>query len=62
MSDDTALAVPYPTLARKKITAAFDGGRLSSDSGAMLLSLTERRRERVKMLAALINGPCDPAP
>jgi hypothetical protein len=28
---------------RKKVTAAFDGGRISSDGGLMLLALAERR-------------------
>ena len=27
----------------RKITAAFDGGRISSDGGVMLLALAERR-------------------
>lgn len=61
MPDATSLAVPYPSLARKKITAAFDGGRLTSDSGVMLLSLAERRRGIVKALAALVNDPRDAA-
>ncbi|MGA9022425.1 MAG: IS1380 family transposase [Terracidiphilus sp.] len=61
MPDDTPLSVPYPAIARKKVTAAFDGGRLSSDSGVMLLSLAERRRGIAKTLAALIADPRDPA-
>ncbi|MEJ2125636.1 MAG: transposase [Alphaproteobacteria bacterium] len=60
MSHDTALAVPYPSVARKKVAAAFDGGRLSSDSGVMLLSLAERRRDIAKALAALIADPRNP--
>jgi len=61
MPDDSPPSVPYPAVARKKVTAAFDGGRLSSDSGVMLLSLAERRRGIVKALAALIADPRDPA-
>ena len=61
MSDDTPLSVPYPAVVRKKVTAAFDGGRLSSDSGVMLVSLAERRRSIAKILAALIDDPRDPA-
>jgi hypothetical protein len=61
MPDDTPLSVAYPAVARKKVTAAFDGGRLSSDSGVMLLSLAERRRGIAKTLAALIDDPRDPA-
>jgi hypothetical protein len=61
MTDNTPLTVPYPAVARKKITAAFDGGRLSSDSGVMLLSLAEKRRAVIKTLAPLIDDPRDPA-
>ena len=61
MPDDTPLSVPYPAVTRKRITAAFDGGRLSSDSGVMLLSLAERRRGIAKGLAALIADPRDTA-
>jgi Transposase DDE domain group 1 len=61
MPDDTPLSVPYPAVARKKVTAAFDGGRLSSDSGVMLVSLAERRRGIANALAALIADPRDPA-
>jgi hypothetical protein len=50
-----------PAVSRKKVTAAFDGGRLSSDSGVILLSLAERRRSIAKALAALIDDPRDPA-
>jgi hypothetical protein len=38
MTDDTLPTFPFPTIGRKKITAAFDGGRLSSDGGVMLLA------------------------
>ena len=61
MPDDTPFSIPYPAVARKKVTAAFDGGRLSSDSGVMLLSLAEWRRGIAKALAALIADPRDPA-
>ena len=33
MTDDTTATFPFPAVGRKKITAAFDGGRLSSDGG-----------------------------
>lgn len=61
MNDYPPLRVHYPAVARKKVTAAFDGGRLSSDSGVMLLSMAERRRAIAKTLAALIDDPRDPA-
>ena len=39
MDDDTLLPFSLPAVERKKVTAAFDGGRLTSDGGVMLLSL-----------------------
>jgi hypothetical protein len=61
MTDDSPLAFSLPAVSRKKVTAAFDGGRLSSDSGVILLSLAERRRAIARTLAALIDDPRDPA-
>jgi len=42
MIDDSLLPFSLPSVDRRKITAAFDGGRISSDGGAMLLGLAER--------------------
>jgi Transposase DDE domain group 1 len=42
MSDTTILPFSFPAVGRKKITAAFDGGRLTSDGGVMLLALADR--------------------
>ena len=42
MDQDTDLPFDLPSVSRKKITAAFDGGRISSDGGVMLLSAAER--------------------
>ena len=39
MTDDSPLVFSLPAISRKKVTAAFDGGRLSSDSGVTLLAL-----------------------
>ena len=61
MTNDSPLTFTLPAIARKKITAAFDGGRLSSDSGVMLLALAERRRAMARTLAALVADPRDPA-
>jgi hypothetical protein len=43
MSDDNPLPFSFPAVQRKKITAAFDGGRITSDGGVMLLAQAERR-------------------
>src|SRR5271167_2857437 len=61
MIEDTPPAFSLPAVSRKKVTAAFDGGRLSSDGGVMLLALAERRRTLASTLAALISDPRDPA-
>src|SRR5215831_5835765 len=59
MIDDIQLSFSLPSVLRKKVTAAFDGGRLSSDSGVMLLALADRRRRVADTLAALIADPHD---
>jgi hypothetical protein len=43
MNDTTMLPFSFPAVEGKKITADFDGGRLTSDGGVMLLSMAERR-------------------
>ena len=42
MTDDTILPFSFPAVRAKKITAAFDGGRLTSNGGVMLLAMAER--------------------
>jgi hypothetical protein len=61
MIDDSQLSFSLPSVSRKKVTAVFDGGRLSSDSGVMLLALVERRRNVAATLAALIAYRRDPS-
>ena len=61
MTDDNRLSFNLPSVSRKKVTAAFDGGRLSSDSGVLLLALADRRRAVADTLAALIADHRDPA-
>jgi len=60
MSEDTLLPFDFPAVQRKKVTAAFDGGRLTSDGGVMLLAAAERRLGIADTLAALIADPRDP--
>jgi hypothetical protein len=42
-NDDTFLPFSLPSVCQKKVTAAFDGGRLSSHGGVLLLSGADRR-------------------
>jgi len=59
MTDDTLLPFSFPAIGRKKITAAFDGGRITSDGGVMLLAAAERRLQLANRLAAAIRDPRD---
>ncbi|MGY3698791.1 hypothetical protein ACVIGA_008933 [Bradyrhizobium sp. USDA 3240] len=43
MTDDTIPPFSFPAVHAKKVTAAFDGGRLTSNGGVMLLAMAERR-------------------
>jgi hypothetical protein len=61
LHDDTTLPFALPPVGRKKLVAAFDGGRLTSDGGALLLSAAERRLDLAGRLAAGIADPRDPA-
>src|SRR5438876_5187488 len=54
MTDDNLLPFCFPVVRRKKITAAFDGGRISSDGGVMLLAQAERRLGIADQLARVI--------
>ncbi len=60
MIDDTVPCFGFPAIGRKKVTAAFDGGRLTSDGGVMLLSLAERRLGIAGRLARLVPDRRDP--
>ena len=60
MLDDTVELFSFPAVARKKVTAAFDGGRITSDGGVMLLAAVERRIGVAQKLASLIADPRHP--
>jgi Transposase DDE domain group 1 len=60
MHDDTIEPFWFPAVGRKKLTAAFDGGRLTSDGGVMLLAAAERRNRIAQRLASLIADPRNP--
>ena len=60
MHDDTIEPFCFPAVGRKKLTAAFDGGRLTSDGGVMLVAAAERRIGIAQRLAGLIADPRNP--
>jgi hypothetical protein len=43
MTDDTILPFSFPAVHAKKVTAAFDGSRLTSNGRVMLLAMADRR-------------------
>jgi Transposase DDE domain group 1 len=59
--DDTLLPFALPSICQKKVTAAFDGGRISSDGGVLLLAGADRRLGLIDTLAAIIPDHRDPA-
>ena len=61
VSDDSAARFSFPAVHRRKVTAAFDGGRLTSDGGVLLLAQAERTMGICDQLAACIADPRDPA-
>jgi hypothetical protein len=59
MADDSVLAFSFPAIHGRKVTAAFDGGRLTSDGGVLLLAQAERRLGIAGRLASCIADPRD---
>ena len=60
MNQDTLLPFSLPSVQRKKITAAFDGGRITSDGGVMLLGAFEASMGIAARLASLITDRRNP--
>jgi hypothetical protein len=60
MVENTPLPFSLPSVRRKKVTAAFDGGRITSDGGVLLLSAIETKIGIANRLAPLINDPRNP--
>jgi Transposase DDE domain group 1 len=52
--DDTRLPFNLPSICWKKVTAAFDGGLISSDGGVLLLGGADKRLGLIDTLAAII--------
>jgi len=61
MTDDTILSFSFLAICHKKITATFDGGRLPSDGGVMLLALADRRLGLAEKLARVFPDGRDAA-
>ena len=59
-SDNNAASFSFSTVSRKKVTAAFDGGLITSDGGVLLLAQAERAMGICARLAACIADPRDP--
>lgn len=61
MQESTTETFGFPAIGRKKLTAAFDGGRLTSDGGVLLLAAVERELGIAERFAGLIADPRNPA-
>ena len=54
MNDDALLPFSLPSVGCKKVTAAFDGGRLTSDGGVLLLAGADQQLGLAETLASVI--------
>ena len=61
MDNDSLLPFSLPAVCRKKVSVAFDGGRMSSDGGVMLLRGVERRLKVAARLARCLVDRRDPS-
>lgn len=59
MSDQGILPFVFPHACRKKVTAAYDGGRIRADGGVMMLAQAAKRLGIADKLAAAIDDPHD---
>ena len=59
--DDTLLPFSLPNICKKKVTAAFDGGTISSDGGVFLLAGADKRLGLIDALAERFPDHRDPA-
>jgi hypothetical protein len=61
MAESHGLLPGFPAVCGKPVHVAFDGGRLTSDGGVLLLGQIERSLGLASRLARCIEDPCDPA-
>jgi len=60
MGKDTGILPGLPAVGGKPLHVTFDGGRLTSDAGILLLSVIEQRLKLAERLAACLEDPRDP--
>jgi hypothetical protein len=60
MSEDTPLQFDLPSVARKTVSEALDGGMLSSNGGVLLLRGVERRLGLAVRLAGCVGDGRNP--
>jgi hypothetical protein len=60
MAEGTGILPGFPAVAGKPVHVAFDGGRLTSDAGILLLAAIEQRLGIAERLANCIEDPRDP--
>lgn len=60
MSEDIVLPFDLPSVCRKKVSVGFDGGRLSSDAGVLLLRGAEKKLGLAGRLASCLRDRRDP--
>jgi Transposase DDE domain group 1 len=60
MSYDSLLPFDLPSVCRKKLSIGFDGGRLSSDAGLLLLRGVEKKLALSSLLAGCMRDRRDP--
>ena len=61
VDDDTVLPFSLPNIRGKKVTAAFDGGTISSDGGVFLLVGADKSLGLIDALASVFPDQRDPA-
>src|SRR5258708_11597501 len=60
MDESMRILPGLPAVAGKPVHVAFDGGRVTSDAGILLLAGIEQRLKLAERLAACIEDPRDP--
>lgn len=60
MNEDIVLPFDLPSVCRKKVSVGFDGGRLSSDAGVLLLRGAEKKLGLAGRLASCLRDRRDP--